>query len=412
MSEDTGHQPILAPPPDRPGLGSTFKRPLTELIVGDPNSGFIDIEGKIPPELIAYYALHWSAVLFRASIRFVIVNGANDSYFYMVAGSNVPQTFDLFATGWVDPTNTVHESSIVQLIPGTNTINDIFGNFDTSNMIFGQAGAILMNNDSRIAVFDAGGINRYRLQGTDLIAFAGAIIQILTGATMLIATGASIEVNAGGAINVNIGGDINLINGGNIDAGNGSFIIMNSGSSIVVNSGAAIAVQNGSNINYALGAGMNYNSIPMGRGLAYGLQLAGNPIVTSVAGAEIAVSSLGVFTYRAGRAYQWTFHAPVSATAVPQQARVRLRQGVGIAGTQIAQWTKQIPVVTVTEEMVMTVTVLNATAVDITENVTVTLQGVIAGNNVAIFGNGVGQGQILCTDIGAASFFPGTTANW
>ena len=188
---------ILPPPPDRPGLGSTFKRPLQELIVGDAN-GFIDISGKIPAELVAYYTAHWGGVLFKASIRFFVVDGGLKSYYYMVAGTNSIQSFDLFATGWVDPALTVHESNIVQL--RTGSINNIYGNVDNSNIVMGVGGTIQMQNDSPIQTFDAGGVGRFTLHGNLLTAFAGAIISILSGAIISVINGGAINMHAGSVI--------------------------------------------------------------------------------------------------------------------------------------------------------------------------------------------------------------------
>jgi hypothetical protein len=46
----------LPPPPDRPGLGNTFKRPINSLVVGSITGGGIDIGNNVPAELVAFYA--------------------------------------------------------------------------------------------------------------------------------------------------------------------------------------------------------------------------------------------------------------------------------------------------------------------------------------------------------------------
>jgi hypothetical protein len=51
----------LPPPPDRPGLGSTFKRPVTQLDVGNVSGGgFVHIGTDVPAVVKAWYALHFS----------------------------------------------------------------------------------------------------------------------------------------------------------------------------------------------------------------------------------------------------------------------------------------------------------------------------------------------------------------
>ena len=51
----------LPPPPERPGLGSTFKRPVTQLDVGNvTGGGFVHIGTDVPAVVSAWYALHFS----------------------------------------------------------------------------------------------------------------------------------------------------------------------------------------------------------------------------------------------------------------------------------------------------------------------------------------------------------------
>jgi len=88
----------LPPPPDRPSLGSTFKRPINELTVGPPGSGHIEIGSTIPPEIAAFYTAYISGAVGNAIVQFFV--NATD-YYYMVAGLTAGLNPQFFGAGWV-----------------------------------------------------------------------------------------------------------------------------------------------------------------------------------------------------------------------------------------------------------------------------------------------------------------------
>lgn len=73
----------LPPPPDRPGLGNTFKRPITSLLAGSIATGAIDIGTDVPAELVAFYATA-GVTTSRAWIGQIV--DANN-YGYFISGS-------------------------------------------------------------------------------------------------------------------------------------------------------------------------------------------------------------------------------------------------------------------------------------------------------------------------------------
>jgi len=73
----------LPPPPDRPGLGNTFKRPITSLLAGSIATGAIDIGTDVPAELVAFYASA-GVTASRAWIGQIV--DANN-YGYFISGS-------------------------------------------------------------------------------------------------------------------------------------------------------------------------------------------------------------------------------------------------------------------------------------------------------------------------------------
>jgi hypothetical protein len=85
----------LPPPPDRPGLGNTFKRPITSLLAGSIATGAIDIGTDVPAELVAFYA---SAGITTSRAWIGQIVDANN-YGYFISGSNGSEA--IYARGLV-----------------------------------------------------------------------------------------------------------------------------------------------------------------------------------------------------------------------------------------------------------------------------------------------------------------------
>lgn len=68
------------------------------IIAGDPNGGNVTIGDQIPPELAAWYLLHYHTSLSRAYIRLQVAPNRYD-YMVVLGGSTGAVAF---ATGWVD----------------------------------------------------------------------------------------------------------------------------------------------------------------------------------------------------------------------------------------------------------------------------------------------------------------------
>jgi len=82
----------LPPPPDRPGLGNTFKRPIDLLQIGNTGGPGLIIADTVPTELNNYYGSGLGIPLAQAYIGILNSNG---DYFYIVAGVNAGT--DVFA---------------------------------------------------------------------------------------------------------------------------------------------------------------------------------------------------------------------------------------------------------------------------------------------------------------------------
>lgn len=88
---------VLPPPPDRPGLGATFKRLTTQLIVGDPNNASIFIGSPVPADLVAFYTGSFGATVVINEWEGWFINPTH--YFYKVAGRDSSGR-DFIATGF------------------------------------------------------------------------------------------------------------------------------------------------------------------------------------------------------------------------------------------------------------------------------------------------------------------------
>jgi len=82
--------PLYVPPPERPGLGSTFKRPVNDLSVGTPGGTRIEITDQVPAELALYYA---GVAQINGAVILIWYDAVN--YFYILGIENFPGTPDL-----------------------------------------------------------------------------------------------------------------------------------------------------------------------------------------------------------------------------------------------------------------------------------------------------------------------------
>jgi len=73
----------LPPPPERPGLGSTFKRPISKLVVGNESGPGFVIDSTVPAILQTFYTTA-GLTLIQVSLR--AINSAGD-YYYEVVGA-------------------------------------------------------------------------------------------------------------------------------------------------------------------------------------------------------------------------------------------------------------------------------------------------------------------------------------
>lgn len=112
-------------PPIRPSLGSTFKRPVNELIVGNPpvNPG-IEITVEIPPELLAKYPTATAAIIMQSD---------SDHYSYMIV---MPTDF---AQGTV-------QFAFVQETMTYNYMSNGDWNFDGINLVINLTDSMIINS--------------------------------------------------------------------------------------------------------------------------------------------------------------------------------------------------------------------------------------------------------------------------
>lgn len=123
------------PPPERPGLGSTFKRPVHTLIIGTPPSspGLI-ITDQVPSELTTFYTTAPHGALSVTSAAILIYPEAN-IYFYLVTGTT--PAGDFLGLGAVVG-GTVTEAFYIENDPGLGVFFDFspltaqFGSFLTT----------------------------------------------------------------------------------------------------------------------------------------------------------------------------------------------------------------------------------------------------------------------------------------
>lgn len=141
----------LPPPPDRPGLGSTFKRPIDTLKIGSPPStaGFI-ITDQVPPELTTFYTTPPHGALSVASAAILFYPEAN-IYFYLVTGTT--PAGDFLGLGGVVG-GTVTEAFYIENDPGLGVFFDFspltaqFGSFATTALNLVQGTELSYNNVS------------------------------------------------------------------------------------------------------------------------------------------------------------------------------------------------------------------------------------------------------------------------
>lgn len=127
----------LPPPPDRPGLGSTFKRPIHTLDIGSPPSaaGLI-ITDQVPPELTTFYTTPPHGALSVASAAILFYPEAN-IYFYLVTGTT--PAGDFLGLGAVVG-GTVTEAFYIENDPGLGVFFDFspltaqFGSFAVTTL--------------------------------------------------------------------------------------------------------------------------------------------------------------------------------------------------------------------------------------------------------------------------------------
>jgi len=358
--------PYIAPP-ERPGLGSTFKRPIDTLLVGNPQQGFIFIGDQVPSILKTFYQTNYGVApsTMRAIIEFAYpATSGNNVYYYMVSAGSSNGVSQFLGAGFVDQTPTVHEYEVREL---------------NGSSVFSQLGVI--NN----TVVLLGSNNP-----------GGSVGEIIAQKMGLI------EASNGGLIRVNTGSFLQVTNGG---------LLQLLGTELV-QSGGTQEFQSGSTLQLDTGSAFNIDGLPAPRGLAYAIQLVGNPIATSVAGAEVALSTTGSFTYKDGRAYKLRIWLTLSTNLANLGITVRVRQGATLAGSIIMRRSLPIPSTTSFYDFYGEgILIVPTGGGNITEQVTFSMLG-SAGGNVSAFATGNAQSQIHCEDIGATIDFPGFTQTW
>lgn len=196
----------LPPPPDRPGLGSTFKRPINSLTVGvAPNE--IEIVATIPPEITAYYNSFGLNVA-AAIIKFDAGNAG--AYSYIVWGTDPANLTPFLALGGRNSAGTVREIWNMDGPDGTGT------SFTQFN-VFGRTGATPEPLSFRVGhtgVHNATDVINFLMP---FIAFgSGAQISALattwdlTGLTTLHLDAGTINIDAGGSITLSNDSDISF----------------------------------------------------------------------------------------------------------------------------------------------------------------------------------------------------------
>lgn len=380
---------ILPPPPDRPGLGSTFKRPINEILIGIPGNG-VEIGNATPPELVAFYAANYGASVSASFIRFEVSPpgiGSAFIYYYFVALQGAGPLGGL-AQGWVDNTLTVHETSIDFWTGATPTRTDL---------AYGVHSPVLIQFGPNAAVEIDGGCVTSIQNGGILQVMVGGIIDVLSGADIKIENGGNVDALNGGSITVHAGGQI---------AAAGNIEIQNGGNVDVLN-GGSINVQTGGQIAAAVSSVFTIDGLSAPRGLLHASQVVANPIATSVAGVEITCGSFPAapITYKDTRAYRWTLNYEASVTVANNRQQIRIRRGVGIAGTMLVLAEIAFPIAAVQQSVVLT-GILIAPAGGINQQVTVSVQGG-AAFNTAVVGGATQPFQFQVEDIGAAANYSG-----
>lgn len=132
----------LPPPPARPGLGSTFKRPIDVLTIGGPpdTAGLI-ITDQVPPELVTFYTTAPHGALSVAKAAILLFPEAN-IYFYIVVGTTPAGDFlGLGSVVGASPGGTVTEALYIENDPGLG----IFFDFSPLTAQFGSFGPTTVN---------------------------------------------------------------------------------------------------------------------------------------------------------------------------------------------------------------------------------------------------------------------------